>query len=123
MLPHARSSTPLNAHHDVVSVTLDRVLEKACGDVRLCWLDLRPAITIGFGKRSDRRDYVRIKVNGEDRQVTERITLAELVAELGFRPETLAVERNLQMAPKREYANIVLQEGDALEIVTLVGGG
>jgi thiamine biosynthesis protein ThiS len=33
------------------------------------------------------------------------------------------VERNLILIPREEHANCRLEEGDRLEIVTLVGGG
>jgi len=35
----------------------------------------------------------------------------------------VAVERNLSLVRKAEFAETVLSEGDRLEIVTFVGGG
>lgn len=37
--------------------------------------------------------------------------------------EWVAVERNLEIAPKSLWGKIVLAEGDRLEIVQFVGGG
>jgi thiamine biosynthesis protein ThiS len=35
----------------------------------------------------------------------------------------VAVERNLEIAPRSTYADTVLSEGDRIEIVTFIGGG
>lgn len=66
---------------------------------------------------------MQITVNGESRQVAEGITIAELLQERGLSPKYLAVERNLELVPRGEHSECRLQEGDRLEIVTLVGGG
>lgn len=64
-----------------------------------------------------------ITVNGEQQQVSEGITVAELLQQRGLSPRYLAVERNLQLIPRQQHAACLLQNGDQLEIVTLVGGG
>lgn len=66
---------------------------------------------------------MQIQVNGEAREVPDEFTVAELLALLGLQPKYLAVERNLILIPREEHASCTLQEGDRLEIVTLVGGG
>lgn len=66
---------------------------------------------------------MQIFVNGEPREVAPATTLAELLKSLQLEPRYLAVERNLQLVPRGEHAACVLQAGDNLEIVTLVGGG
>lgn len=67
--------------------------------------------------------YLQIKVNGDAMEVEERIRLPALLAKLGVRMETVAIERNLEIVPKREFENCQLNDGDSLEVVTLVGGG
>ena len=64
-----------------------------------------------------------IVVNDEPRQTVAACTVAALLQELGINSRFLAVERNGQIVPRRDYADCNLQEGDRLEIVTLVGGG
>lgn len=66
---------------------------------------------------------VTIFLNGERREVGDVPTVAKLLEELGLRPELLAVERNRDIIPREAYGETVLQEGDAIEIVTFVGGG
>ncbi len=66
---------------------------------------------------------MKIFVNGSEREVPTESTLAELLATLELQPRFVAVERNLEVVPRTEHADCVLQDGDRLEIVTLVGGG
>ena len=66
---------------------------------------------------------VEIMVNGGPRQVLEGTTIAALLAELGLEPRQVAVEVNLELAPRGQHAERVLNAGDRLEVVTLVGGG
>jgi thiamine biosynthesis protein ThiS len=66
---------------------------------------------------------MRLTVNGEVRDAPDSATLAELLALLGIEGKRVAVERNLEIAPKSLWGSIVLTEGDRLEIVQFVGGG
>jgi thiamine biosynthesis protein ThiS len=66
---------------------------------------------------------VQIRVNGELREVSAGTTIARLLAELQMQPRYLAVERNFQLVPRVRHGECLLEEGDQLEIVTLVGGG
>ena len=66
---------------------------------------------------------MQILVNGQPRSVPAGSTVATLLAELKLEPRYLAVERNRALVPRRQHAGCVLEEGDQLEIVTLVGGG
>jgi thiamine biosynthesis protein ThiS len=64
-----------------------------------------------------------IFVNGERRSVEPNTTVADLLEALGLDPRQLAVERNLELAPRTAHATTRLMPGDRVEIVTLVGGG
>ena len=63
-----------------------------------------------------------ITVNGETVQTCETTLLAYLVA-AGVNPAAIAVELNLDIVAKGEYARTPLQAGDRIEIVHFVGGG
>ena len=63
-----------------------------------------------------------LTVNGEPRR-SAAATIAELVSELGLRPEKVAVEHNGTIAPRSTLAAVALADGDVLEIVHFVGGG
>ncbi len=64
-----------------------------------------------------------LRLNGAEHEVAVGDTIAALVASLGFCGEQVAVERNCRLVPRAEHGNVVLEEGDAIEVVTLVGGG
>ena len=64
-----------------------------------------------------------ITFNGEVHQTRDNVTVAELLAELDLEARRVAVEVNLELAPRSQHANRVLCEGDRVEVVTLVGGG
>ncbi|MDR6850791.1 thiazole synthase [Sphingomonas sp. BE123] len=66
---------------------------------------------------------ITITVNGEHRRVAGGITLADLANELGLVPEKVAVERNLEVVPRSTLAQVIVEDGDAIEIVHFVGGG
>lgn len=66
---------------------------------------------------------ISITVNGEPRRIIPGASIAALVAELDLDPKAVAVERNLEIVPKSAYGEIVLADGDQLEIVHFVGGG
>ena len=66
---------------------------------------------------------MRVTVNGEPREVAAGATVAALLDELGLRPELVAVEINGALVPRARRAEHALADGDAVELVTLVGGG
>jgi sulfur carrier protein len=64
-----------------------------------------------------------IHFNGEVRTVPEGITVEQLLAEIGVRSRYCAVEVNWEIVPRSDFSHQQLQPGDAVEVVTLVGGG
>lgn len=66
---------------------------------------------------------ISIHINGVEQVIRSDTTLAGLLESLQLKSKFVAVERNLEVVPRTEHANCVLQTGDELEIVTLVGGG
>lgn len=66
---------------------------------------------------------ITIKLNGEDRSIDQQWTIAELLQDLDINNRYCAVERNLELIPREQHAACQLQDGDRIEIVTLVGGG
>ena len=66
---------------------------------------------------------VSITVNGEHKRVLAGLTIAQLAEELGLVPAKLAVERNLEVVPRSTLDQVIVEDGDELEIVHFVGGG
>ena len=66
---------------------------------------------------------VAITVNGAPMRVPEGASVADLLARLRVATPRVAVERNREILPKAQYGTTELAEGDAYEVVELVGGG
>ncbi|HEY8502989.1 MAG TPA: sulfur carrier protein ThiS, partial [Gemmataceae bacterium] len=66
---------------------------------------------------------IRITLNGEPKSLPEPLPLARLLEQLGYNPRSTAVEVNRRVIRRTEQADYRLADGDAVEVVTLVGGG
>jgi len=66
---------------------------------------------------------MRLLSNGEEREFADGRTVVDLVAQLGMKPDRVAVERNGEIAPRSQWASTALTDRDRLEIVQFVGGG
>jgi sulfur carrier protein len=64
-----------------------------------------------------------IVVNGEQRTTKAGDTVSDLLAALGFENGRVAIERNLKILPRTEWAVTRIAAGDRYEIVQFVGGG
>jgi len=72
---------------------------------------------------SGHSNAVRLMLNGKERVVAAGMTLPELLDELGVNRRTIAVAHNGEVIPRDRYEEVVLRDGDAVEIVRMVGGG
>lgn len=66
---------------------------------------------------------MRVTVNGEVREAAPGAMLLDFLASLGIDPAKVAIERNLEIAPRSTWAGLAMADGDRLEIVQFVGGG
>lgn len=64
-----------------------------------------------------------VVINGDPHSFTGPLTVHDLLSRLDLDPRKIAVERNLEIVPRSTYAEILVEEGDALEIVHFIGGG
>ncbi len=64
-----------------------------------------------------------ITVNGEPREVEENLTLLALMEEVGVKPEITAAQRNDEIVDRKAASSTHLAEGDAVELIRIVGGG
>jgi sulfur carrier protein len=70
---------------------------------------------------------MKVQINGEARTFPDDaatpFTLTALVEGLGMKPDRVAVELNREIAPRERWPEIIVKDGDSLEIVHFVGGG
>src|SRR4051812_21931817 len=64
-----------------------------------------------------------ITLNGEPRSFPAAITVSQLLEALGQNRRPVAVEVNREVVPAGQHGAKSLSDGDAVEVVTLVGGG
>ena len=66
---------------------------------------------------------MKIHINGEEKEITDGLSIARLLEELQIRPGRVVVELNRDIVSREAHGSTTLKEGDALEIVYFVGGG
>jgi thiamine biosynthesis protein ThiS len=64
-----------------------------------------------------------LRINGKDETIDGKINIASLVKNKGLQPERIVVERNLNIIPRESWDDVFINDGDAIEIVSFVGGG
>ena len=66
---------------------------------------------------------VSLQVNGEEKTCNASIALPQFLEQIGMNPRLVAVEYNGEILHRQFWDGTVLEEGDRLEVVTIVGGG
>ena len=66
---------------------------------------------------------MQIFINGEERQVTENLTMSDLVIQLELTGQRIAIEVNEELVPRSTFETHRLNAGDQIEIVNAIGGG
>ncbi len=62
-------------------------------------------------------------VNGEKAAWEEGLTVGRLLKTRNYRTDRVAVEKNGEIVPKKNYPTEEILEEDRIEIVSFVGGG
>jgi sulfur carrier protein len=68
---------------------------------------------------------VRVHVNGEERELDEGTTVADVVVALGRGPEArgIAVAVEAEVVPRTTWGERQLRDGDRIEVLTAIQGG
>jgi sulfur carrier protein len=66
---------------------------------------------------------MKIRVNGEEREINQGLSVTQLLQELQLRPGRIVIELNRHILAREHHNSTLLNEGDVLEIVHFVGGG
>jgi thiamine biosynthesis protein ThiS len=66
---------------------------------------------------------IALQINGKRVELEGATPLLAYLATLGVDPRAVAVEHNGVILERPRYAKAVLDEGDSVEIVRMVGGG
>lgn len=73
--------------------------------------------------KTKKKIVIEVTINGDKKSFSSGLSIAELLSELKLNSRAIAVEINQQIKPRDTHETTRIQDGDILEIVTLVGGG
>jgi sulfur carrier protein len=68
-------------------------------------------------------DPITLLVNGDRQIASSPVTLPDFLQNQGFNLRLIAVEYNGEILHRQFWQETQLQNGDRLEVVTIVGGG
>ena len=64
-----------------------------------------------------------IILNGERYELEQPVSVIDLLAALDIDPRRVAIEHNLIILKRHTFPEVMVGEGDTVEIVNFVGGG
>ncbi len=64
-----------------------------------------------------------IRLNGKPREVSDGITVSQLLDELRLQALRVAVQVNTDIVKRERYGEVAIQPGDTVEILTFMSGG
>lgn len=66
---------------------------------------------------------IKITLNGEEKKLSRKMTVADLVAELELDVKKIAIEKDLEIVNPNNFSEVMIDEGVRIEIVHFIGGG
>jgi len=66
---------------------------------------------------------IELTVNGDKQTVEEPLTLLAFLASHDLTPARVVVERNGEIVARARFEEVVIADGDVLEIVQMMAGG
>ncbi len=64
-----------------------------------------------------------VRLNGEERSCPDGLSLQTVLEHFGYRPQLVVVEFNGEILARRHWPDQPVRQADAMEVVTIVGGG
>ena len=66
---------------------------------------------------------IEVRLNGDPIRCPEGLSLLQLLELHGYKPQLVVAEFNGEILPRARWADQPVREADAVEVVTIVGGG
>ena len=66
---------------------------------------------------------IRVFVNGQTFLITQSVSISNFLDYLNYKPDNAILEWNKKLLSFHESKNVVIRNGDILEILSVVGGG
>ncbi len=66
---------------------------------------------------------MQIYLNGDKKQISDDLTMSNLVQQLNLGDQRFAIEVNEELVPRSGFTEYRLKPGDRVEVVQAIGGG
>ena len=66
---------------------------------------------------------MRVIINGESREIEEKMTVLALLKQLDIEEKTMAAAINMEVVKKENWESTFISEDDKIEFLHFVGGG
>ena len=66
---------------------------------------------------------ISVIINGDQMSFPQPMTVTNLMNELGLTKGRVALEKNREIVPRSTFDEVVVEDGDVMEIVHFIGGG
>lgn len=66
---------------------------------------------------------MKVTVNGNEMEFQEGISIQGMLESINNQNKMIVIEKNLEIVPKESFSEIILKEGDTVEVISFVGGG
>ena len=66
---------------------------------------------------------MQITLNGEPFDLEQPLSLVALLEQLDIDARRVAIEHNLTIIKRQQFPDVMIEDGDQVEIVNFVGGG
>lgn len=67
--------------------------------------------------------FIKVKANGKEYEIESPMSVAQFIQAFGFNPQRCVVELNGKAMRYADFCSILLNNGDSLEIMSVVAGG
>jgi len=74
-------------------------------------------------KPETKKAKVQITLNGEPFEIEQPLSVVALLDQLEIDARRVAVEHNLAIIKRQRFPEVIVNDGDSVEIVNFVGGG
>lgn len=68
-------------------------------------------------------EMMNVTFNGKTEILNHRLTVRDMLERMGLAGKRVAVERNGTVVPRAEHGEVLLHDGDRIEVIAAVGGG
>lgn len=68
-------------------------------------------------------NYITLKMNGEPFTCQQNLSVQDILDYLHLNKEHIIIEHNQEIIEYQKINQIILKQGDELELITIVGGG